>query len=81
MAAPGFLHGRFLLEDDPEMLHVEADLDPSTLAALQASEPELDIVPARDERLGHAHAIALDVNGTIAAGSDPRSDGSAEIIG
>jgi gamma-glutamyltranspeptidase len=81
VAAPRVLHGRFLLEDDPDVLHVEADLDPDTLAGLEARAAPLDVVPARDERLGHAHAIVLEPDGTISAGADPRSDGSAEVIG
>jgi gamma-glutamyltranspeptidase / glutathione hydrolase len=81
VAAPRFLHGRFLLEDDPEILHVEADLDPATLAALEADVAALAVVPPRDERLGHAHAIAFEADGTLSAGADPRSDGSAEVLG
>lgn len=81
VTAPRVLHGRFLLEDDADILHVEADLDPSTLASLQESSLTLDILPARDERFGHAHAIALEPDGTISAGADPRSDGSAEVLG
>ena len=74
------LHGRFLLEDDPDVLHVESDLEPATLDALAADVPTFDVLPARDERLGHAHAIALAPDGTMSAGADPRSDGSAELI-
>jgi gamma-glutamyltranspeptidase len=81
VAAPRVLHGRFLLEDDPDVLHVEADLDPSTLAALEEDMAVLDVLAARDERLGHAHAIALEPDGTLSAGADPRSDGSAEVMG
>ena len=35
---------------------------------------------AHDERLGHAHAIEVRSNGTILAGSDPRSDGAAIVV-
>jgi gamma-glutamyltranspeptidase/glutathione hydrolase len=81
VAAPRVLHGRFLLEDDPDVLHVEADLEPATLASLRADVATLDVLSPRDERMGHAHAIALEADGTMSAGADPRSDGSAELIG
>jgi gamma-glutamyltranspeptidase / glutathione hydrolase len=81
VAAPRFLHGRFLLEDDPEILHVEADFDPPALASLEADVATLDVVPARDERLGHAQAIAFEADGTLSAGADTRSDGCAEVLG
>jgi len=37
-------------------------------------------VPARDERMGHAHAIALGPGGAVGAGADPRSDGAALLV-
>ncbi len=80
VSAPRVLHGRFLVEDDPSVLHVEADFDPETLGSLHATLPMIKVVPARDERLGHAHALTIHLDGTISSGSDPRSDGSAEVI-
>lgn len=80
VAAPRVLHGRFLLEDDPEVLHAEADLDPAALASLESGLTALDILPACSERLGHAHAIAIEPDGTVSAGADPRSDGSAQLV-
>jgi gamma-glutamyltranspeptidase len=81
VAAPRMLHGRFLLEDDPDVLHVEDDLDPATLASLESDLTALNVLPRRSERLGHAHAIAIEPDGGVLAGADPRSDGSAELIG
>jgi gamma-glutamyltranspeptidase len=80
VSAPRVLHGRFLLEDDVDVIQVEADLDPAALAALQAGDGRLEVLPARDERLGHAHAIAIAADGAVSAGADPRSDGSAETL-
>jgi len=80
VAAPRVLHGRFLLEDDPEVLHAEADLDPAALASLESEMIALNVLPACSERLGHAHAIAIEPDGAVSAGADPRSDGSAELL-
>ena len=80
VAAPRILHGRFLLEDDVGVLQVEADLDPDTLATLHAGDGRVEVLPARDERMGHAHAIAIGPDGAVTAGADPRSDGSAETL-
>jgi gamma-glutamyltranspeptidase/glutathione hydrolase len=77
VAAPRVLHGRFALEDDPDTLHVEADYDVEPPAGLGR---ELEIVPPRSERMGHAHALAFEADGAVLAGADPRSDGSAEIV-
>ena len=81
VAAPRVLHGRFVLEDDPETLHVEADFAPAALADLRERVPGVQVVPARSERMGHAQAIALGARGVLSAGADPRSDGSAELVG
>jgi gamma-glutamyltranspeptidase len=80
VSAPRVLHGRFLVEDDPDVLHVESDLDPRILSELEATVPNVNVVPAKDERLGHAHALRIEPDGSMSAGSDPRSDGSAEVL-
>jgi gamma-glutamyltranspeptidase/glutathione hydrolase len=81
VSAPRLLHGRFALEDDPETLHVESDYGDETLDALRESVAELEVVPPRSERMGHAHAITIDADGALTAGADPRSDGSAIVVG
>lgn len=80
VSSPRVLHGRFLVEDDPNVLHIERDLDADTLDALQRSMPLINVVPPRDERMGHAHALAFQPDGVTLAGADPRSDGSAEVV-
>ncbi|MEA2248888.1 MAG: gamma-glutamyltranspeptidase / glutathione hydrolase, partial [Solirubrobacteraceae bacterium] len=77
VSAPRILHGKFTLEDDPETLHIESDYGAETLDALGGSVPALNVVPPHSERMGHAHAIAIAPDGTLTAGADPRSDGSA----
>ena len=75
VSAPRVLHGRFVLEDDPDVLHVESTYDPYALATLEETEPLLHVVPAGDERFGHAHAITIGDDGRLSVGVDPRSDG------
>jgi gamma-glutamyltranspeptidase/glutathione hydrolase len=81
VGAPRLLHGRFALEDDPEVLHVESDYPADTLGTLRETVPGLDVVAPRSEMMGHSHAITIDADGALTAGADPRSDGSAAIVG
>jgi gamma-glutamyltranspeptidase / glutathione hydrolase len=80
VSAPRVLHGRFLLEDHPNLLHVEEDIGAGVIADLEAAGHDVRKVPRHDERMGHAHAIGVDAGGTLSAGSDPRSDGAAAVI-
>ena len=80
VSAPRILHGRFVAEDDPEELTVEAPYGEQTIAALRDRGHAPVVVPEHSERLGHAHAIELRADGTLDAGSDPRSDGAAIVI-
>lgn len=74
VAAPRVLHGRFVLEDDEDVLHVEGSFDPETIDALAEAHLSIDVLEAGSDRFGHAHAIACGDDGTVAAGADPRSD-------
>jgi gamma-glutamyltranspeptidase / glutathione hydrolase len=80
VAAPRVLHGRFLLEDDPDLLHVERDMGADVIPELRDAGHRVQVVPRHDERMGHAHAIAIDGGGRLSAGSDPRSDGTAAVV-
>jgi gamma-glutamyltranspeptidase / glutathione hydrolase len=77
VAAPRVLHGRFAAEDDPEVLSVEQGVGDDVIEELVRCGHAPAVLPDLDERLGHAHAIELRADGTVAAGSDPRSDGEA----
>lgn len=77
LSAPRILHGRFVLEDDPEVLHVERAFGEDVIAELARRGHRLEVAPALDERMGHAHAIAVADDGSLTAASDPRSDGAA----
>lgn len=79
VAAPRFLSGRFLLEDPDDALVMEADFSDRTCADLLRRGHLVERVPSLDERMGHAHAICVRPDGSLAAGSDPRSDGAALV--
>jgi gamma-glutamyltranspeptidase len=66
--------------DTAATLTFEADLPAPAADSLRASAFEPKVVPPSDERLGHSNVIALSTSGHDAA-SDPRSDGSALVIG
>jgi gamma-glutamyltranspeptidase/glutathione hydrolase len=80
VSAPRILHGRFVPEDNPEALTIEAPFGAETIGALRAAGHDPVVVAAHDERLGHAHAIELRPDGTLDAASDPRSDGAAIVL-
>lgn len=81
VSAPRILHGRFLPSDDPTRLNVEESMGAEVIEELAARGHEPHVFPAYDERLGHAHAIELAADGSTRAGSDPRSDGAAIVVG
>jgi gamma-glutamyltranspeptidase/glutathione hydrolase len=58
---------------------VEADVAETAKNSLSAAGFTLDIVPPYSEDLGHSNLIRVDSNGYSAA-SDPRSDGSAQVV-
>jgi gamma-glutamyltranspeptidase/glutathione hydrolase len=80
VCAPRFLSGRFLLEDGDDELLIEEDHGPETIDALRDLGHAVRIVPALDERMGHAHAIVARPDGSLDAGSDSRSDGEALVF-
>jgi gamma-glutamyltranspeptidase/glutathione hydrolase len=80
VAAPRVLHGRFMLEDDENVLQIEQDLGDDAIAALRAGGYELELTASQDQRMGHAQAIAIGEDGSLSAGSDPRSDGMSALV-
>ncbi|MFT3873018.1 MAG: gamma-glutamyltransferase [Nocardioides sp.] len=82
VAAPRFVVGR---QDDGDLtstVTVESDAPAAVRAALAADTAfVVTSVPPHDELLGHANLIALDNDGAVTAGSDPRADGSAVVLG
>jgi gamma-glutamyltranspeptidase/glutathione hydrolase len=80
VAAPRILHGRFAAEDDPEELTIERAFGDDVVEELVRRGLEPRVAGEHEERLGHAHAIELRPDGTLAAGADPRSDGAAIVL-
>ncbi|UOQ56713.1 gamma-glutamyltransferase [Leucobacter allii] len=58
----------------------EADVPEAVRDAIAAAGFAVSVVPPRTEDLGHANLIRVDDDG-YAAASDPRSDGSAIVVG
>lgn len=73
--------GRWLLGrtwgDSSHDLKLEADLAEVAGEGLRALGHNFRVVPACNEMMGHAGAIALDADGAVEAATDPRSDGRA----
>ena len=80
VSADRFLSGRFVLEDSDDALLVEEGLSAVTQSGLRERGHVVETVPRLDERMGHAHAIAVRSDGSVEAGSDPRSDGTALVL-
>src|SRR5205823_750506 len=59
-----------------DTLWVEADYPGAVELNRSADEPRVELVPPRDQRMGHAQALVVDGPGAWRAGADPRADGS-----
>ena len=62
-----------------DTLWVEADYPGAVELNRSADEPRVELVPPRDQRMGHAQALVVDGPGAWRAGADPRADGSVEF--
>ncbi|HAL42804.1 MAG TPA: gamma-glutamyltransferase [Gammaproteobacteria bacterium] len=60
-------------------LQIESDMDPHAVTALEKKGHKLDQVTPKNELMGHAGMIREQVDGSLIAASDPRSDGRGEI--
>jgi gamma-glutamyltranspeptidase/glutathione hydrolase len=81
VSAPRYVVGPREAGDTPDTVHHEAGLSPTAVAELAADGFPLREVPARTEFLGHTNVVAVGPDGSLSAGSDPRSDGSAAVTG
>ncbi|MEV0068940.1 MULTISPECIES: gamma-glutamyltransferase family protein [unclassified Amycolatopsis] len=80
VSAPRWVVGARAEGQASDTVHHEADLAAETVADLAADGFPLREVPARTEFLGHTNVVSLAPDGTLTAGSDPRSDGSAAVV-
>lgn len=76
--SPRILHGRFALEDHPDVVRIEP-MPQDVAAGLIDAGHEVEVTDPHSETMGHAQAIAVTEDGLVAAGYDPRSDGSAVV--
>ena len=60
-----------------DTLWVEADY-PGAADLNREQSPRVELVPPRDQRMGHAQALIVDGPSSWRAGADPRADGSVE---
>jgi len=79
-SSPRVLHGRFTLEDEPDILRIEPMRDPAVAPTLRESGLLVTELSTLEEVMGHAQAIAISPDGVVEAGFDPRSDGSAVVM-
>jgi gamma-glutamyltranspeptidase/glutathione hydrolase len=62
-----------------DTLWVEAD-NPGAAELNREQSPRVELVPPRDQRMGHAQALIVDGPSAWRAGADPRADGSVERV-
>jgi gamma-glutamyltranspeptidase/glutathione hydrolase len=78
-AAPRWVVGGLETGQPEDTVSFETDVRPQAAAALAALGVPLVELPSGSEWVGHAQVVAVDLNGTPTAGSDPRSDGAAVV--
>lgn len=76
ISEPRFVWGRTWGEETME-LRLESRIADETASMLAAAGHEVRRVNAYDGIVGHAHIIAVDRQGFLSAGTDPRCDGAA----
>jgi gamma-glutamyltranspeptidase len=79
VGAPRFAVGPMEAGEPATTVRVEEDCGPAVPAALLAAGMRPVTVPRHSEWMGHAQVIWL--GGAPAAGSDPRADGTAVVLG
>jgi gamma-glutamyltranspeptidase len=59
---------------------IEADAPAALDAALRIEDLDVQRIPSRDERVGHAQLVRVRSDGALEAAADPRSDGSSGVL-
>jgi gamma-glutamyltranspeptidase/glutathione hydrolase len=81
VAAPRLLHGRFVVGEPDDVVHIEDTLDPEIVDALLADGHTVTSHPWPSQRMGHTCLITADRSSPWrTAASDPRSDGAALAV-
>jgi gamma-glutamyltranspeptidase/glutathione hydrolase len=76
ISAPRWLLGRTWGQAS-DTLKLESRFDPALVDELKRRGHDVEVLQAFDETMGHAGGIARHADGTLEAGFDPRSDGTA----
>jgi gamma-glutamyltranspeptidase/glutathione hydrolase len=76
ISAPRWLLGRTWGQAS-DTLKLESRFDPALVDELKRRGHDVEVLQAFDETMGHAGGIARHPDGTLEAGFDPRSDGTA----
>jgi gamma-glutamyltranspeptidase len=79
VSAPRWAVTELFAGDSPDTVRHEADVPAATVAELVAAGPVLPL-PKHSELMGHANVVSIAPDGTLTAGSDPRSDGSVGVV-
>jgi gamma-glutamyltranspeptidase/glutathione hydrolase len=78
VAAPRWVVGGLEVDQVDEIAYVESPVRTAAREGIQARLPVVDLA-SHDEATGHAQVVAVLDDGTLAAASDPRSDGRGEV--
>ncbi len=80
VSAPRWVVGPRNSGDATDTVHCEDDVPSEVVDGLTAGGFPVRRVPSRTEFLGHTNVVSVGPGGTLVAGSDPRSDGSAAVV-
>lgn len=79
VAQPRLIVGGLEVNQPENTVHLEPGLGHVSKVLASLHLP-VTVLGANDESAGHANLISISTDGEMAAGSDPRSDGLAEVI-
>ena len=80
VAAPRFVVGALEAGDPSDVVLAEPGLGEGAVRAMAASGRRVRRGEPLDEHVGHAMVCAVTVDGALAAGADPRSDGGTAVV-
>lgn len=80
VSAPRVIVGRQTAVCGADTVAVEGGFDEPARAALARSGFDLVELPVHSESCGQANVVVLQLDGSLTAASDPRSDGSAAVV-
>lgn len=79
VAQPRLIVGGLEVDQPENSIHLEPGLG-HVEKVFSSWHVPVTVLPESGESAGHANLISISMDGAFAAGSDPRSDGSAEVV-